>query len=66
MRPTNPLLRGAGTVHGVDLASPSGLARARELVEAAALLVDGSGPAVSKPLGLGPDQCQLTQTGSRR
>jgi crotonobetainyl-CoA:carnitine CoA-transferase CaiB-like acyl-CoA transferase len=66
MRPTNPLLRGAATVQGVDLESPAGLTRARELVEAATLLVDVSGPAVMKPLGWGPDQCHLTQTRSRR
>jgi crotonobetainyl-CoA:carnitine CoA-transferase CaiB-like acyl-CoA transferase len=54
MRPTNTLLRGARTIQGVDLEKASGLAHARELVEAAAVLVDGSRPAVMQPWAWDP------------
>ncbi|GHC69494.1 alpha-methylacyl-CoA racemase [Nocardiopsis terrae] len=45
------------TVLGVDLKSEEGLARARELVSRADVLLEGFRPGVMERRGLGPDDC---------
>lgn len=50
------LLRGKRIVE-IDLKAPDGVARARELVAAADVLIEGYRPGVMERLGLGPQAC---------
>lgn len=52
----NPLRRGK-RIEAVDLKTAHGLARARELVAAADVLIEGNRPGVMERLGLGPADC---------
>ena len=52
--PRDPLLRSRRLI-GVDLKSPEGKAKVRELVKTADGLIEGFRPGVTERLGLGPD-----------
>ncbi|PZN92845.1 MAG: carnitine dehydratase [Alphaproteobacteria bacterium] len=52
--PRDPLLRSRRLI-GLDLKSPEGKARVRELVKSADGLIEGFRPGVTERLGLGPD-----------
>ena len=54
--PDNPLRRGK-RMETVDLKTPAGLARARDLISQAEGLIEGNRPGVMERLGLGPADC---------
>ncbi|MFE1167560.1 CaiB/BaiF CoA transferase family protein [Nocardiopsis sp. NPDC058789] len=54
---TGPHMSEGRAVLGADLKSEEGIARARELVSRADVLLEGFRPGVMERLGLGPDDC---------
>src|SRR5262245_40864928 len=52
----NPLRKGK-RIEPIDVKSPTGLARAMELIAAADALIEGNRPGVMERLGLGPADC---------
>ncbi|WP_049569371.1 CaiB/BaiF CoA-transferase family protein [Nocardiopsis sp. SBT366] len=54
---TGPHMSEGRTVVGADLKSDEGMARTRELVARADVLLEGFRPGVMERLGLGPDEC---------